>query len=88
IEIRTFISINIIQSIYSLILTTILIVFFQLDGALIAMVTNQSVIFLIVLWKLRKHQTIIIDNFKKKFDRNESEKLLNYSLMTLVSAFT
>ncbi|MEL0609345.1 O-antigen translocase [Vibrio echinoideorum] len=87
-EIRTFISINIIQSIYSLILTTILIVFFQLDGALIAMVTNQSVIFLIVLWKLRKHQTIIIDNFKKKFDRNESKKLLNYSLMTLVSAFT
>jgi PST family polysaccharide transporter len=66
----------------------ILIVFFQLDGALIAMVTNQSIILLIVLWKLREHQTIITENFKKNFDRNESKKLLNYSLMALVSAFT
>ncbi|WP_367971417.1 O-antigen translocase [Vibrio scophthalmi] len=87
-EIRTFISINIIQSVYSLVFTTILILFFQLDGALIAMVTNQSVIFLIVLWKLRKHQIIIVENFRGKFDTNESRKLLNYSLMALVSAFT
>ncbi|MFS1984169.1 O-antigen translocase [Vibrio breoganii] len=87
-EIRTFISINIIQSIYSLIFTTIFIFLFQLDGALIAMVTNQSVILLILLWKLRSHQVIIIDDFKRKFDRDESKKLFNYSLMALVSAFT
>jgi O-antigen/teichoic acid export membrane protein len=87
-EIKTFISIDIMQSVYSLIFTTMLIFFFQLDGALIAMVTNQSIIFLIVLWKLRKHQTIIIEKFKGKYDGNQSKKLLNYSLMALVSAFT
>lgn len=87
-EIGTFISINIIQSVYSLVFTTLLIVMFQLDGALVAMVTNQSVIFLIVLWKLRTHQTIIVDNFKVRFDRVQSKKLLSYSLMALVSACT
>ncbi|KIE19465.1 lipopolysaccharide biosynthesis protein [Vibrio sinaloensis] len=87
-EIRTFISINIIQSIYSLIFTTLLIVFFKLDGALIAMVTNQSVIFIIVLWKLREHKKIIVDNFNGYFDTEQSKKLLSYSLMALISAFT
>lgn len=87
-EIGTFISINIIQSVYGLILTTFLIVFFKLDGALIAMVTNQSVVFLIVLWKLRRHKKIIVDSFRGSFDSEQLRKLLSYSLMTLVSAST
>ncbi|MBB1474337.1 O-antigen translocase [Shewanella sp. SG41-3] len=87
-EIKTFISINIIQSIYSLFFTTLLILYFELDGALFAMVTNQSVVFFIVLWKLRRHNTIIFENFNKRFNNEEFKKLLKYSLMALVSAFT
>jgi PST family polysaccharide transporter len=71
-EIKTWAIINIIQSIYSLIFTTLLIVFLGLDGALIALVTNQSVIFLIVLWMLRKHQIIKFENFKAAFDKSEA----------------
>jgi len=87
-EIRTFIAINITQSIYSLIFTTLLIVGFGLDGALIAMVTNQSIVFITVLWRLRSHKQIILSNFKHKFDNAEGRKLLSYSAMALTSAFT
>ncbi|EGU33612.1 O-antigen translocase [Vibrio scophthalmi] len=87
-EIKTFISINIIQSCYSLVFSTLFIVFLGLDGALIAMVTNQSVILFVILWKLRNHKFIIFENFRDKFNENQSKKLFSYSLMALVTAFT
>lgn len=87
-EIIFFIKVNIIQSIYSLIFTTLWIVFYGLNGALIAFVTNQSVIFFIVLWLLKKHKIIKIDSFKEKFNKIESRKLLSYSLMAFTSVAT
>lgn len=87
-EIRTFITINITQSIYSLIFTTLLIIFMGLDGALIALVTNQSIIFITVMWRLRNHSLIILKNFNRKFDSEQGKKLLSYSLMALTSACT
>ncbi|MBE0471699.1 MAG: O-antigen translocase [Methyloprofundus sp.] len=87
-EIKAWVMINIIQSIYSLIFTTLLIVFLGLDGALIALVTNQSVIFLIVLWMLRKHQVIKLSNFKCAFDKPEAKKLGGFALMTAITMLT
>lgn len=87
-EIKTWVMINIIQSIYSLIFTTLLIVYLGLDGALLALVTNQSVIFLIVLWMLRKHQVIKLENFKSTFDTAEGKKLGAFALMAITSAAT
>jgi PST family polysaccharide transporter len=87
-EIKTWVMINIIQSIYSLIFTTLLIVFLGLDGALIALVTNQSVIFLIVLWMLRKHQVIKLENFKGAFDKPEAKKLGGFAIMTAITMIT
>ncbi|PKH55678.1 O-antigen flippase [Shewanella sp. Choline-02u-19] len=87
-EIRTFIAINISQSIYALIFTTLLVALYGLDGALIALVTNQSIIFITVLWRLRKHKLIIIKNFKQKFDNEQGKKLLSYSAIALTSACT
>lgn len=87
-EIKTFISINITQSIYSLIFTTLLIVFWGLDGALTALVTNQSIIFFTILYRLRNHRLILVSNFKQKFDNVEGKKLLAYSAMALTSACT
>ncbi|WP_371316126.1 O-antigen translocase [Enterobacter sp. ENT03] len=86
-EIRKFITINITQSIYSLLFTTLLIYFFGLNGALFALVTNQSVIFLIVLWYLRKHPLITFARFRKKWENEQAKKLLQFSLMSLISAF-
>lgn len=87
-EIKTWVMINVIQSIYSLIFTTLLIVLLGLDGALIALVTNQSVIFFIVLWMLRKNKIIKLSNFKGAFDKPEAKKLGAYALMAITSAAT
>ncbi len=87
-EIKTFIAINIIQSLYSLVFTSLLIMWIGLDGALIAMVTNQSVILIVVLWMLRKHSLIKLATFKKSFDKPEAKKLMAFATMALVSAIS
>lgn len=87
-EIKTFISINIIQSVFGLIFTTLLISLYHLDGALIAMVTNQSVVFFIILIILRRNKIINLDYFKAKFSTVEAKKLSKYSLMAITTAFT
>lgn len=87
-EITFFIKVSIIQSIYSLVFTTLWIVFYGLDGALIAFVTNQSVVLIIVLWLLRSHSVIKINNFKNKIDKVQARKLLGYTLMAFTSVAT
>jgi O-antigen/teichoic acid export membrane protein len=85
-EIKTWALINIIQSVYSLIFTTLLIFWFGLPGALIGLVTNQSVILVIVLWMLRRHETIKLKNFTKSFSTSEGRKLGGFALMAITSA--
>ena len=85
-EVKVFIGANISQSVYGLIFTSILVIFFGLDGALIAMVTNQSVILLVVLWMLRKHAVIRWQLFKSAYSREEGGKLFRYSAMVLTTA--
>ncbi|MDV5227870.1 O-antigen translocase [Providencia rettgeri] len=85
-EIRNYITINIIQSIYSLIFTSLLIYFFGLKGALIALATNQSIIFFITLFMLRKHEVITWKKFTSSFDRTTSKNLFSYSAMAITSA--
>ncbi|MGP7823236.1 MULTISPECIES: O-antigen translocase [Proteus] len=85
-EIKSYIKINIIQSIYSLIFTSLLIYFFGLKGALIALATNQSIIFFITLFMLRKHEVITWKKLTSSFDRKISKNLFSYSAMAITSA--
>ncbi|WP_272672795.1 MULTISPECIES: O-antigen translocase [unclassified Providencia] len=85
-EIRSYIKINIIQSIYSLIFTSLLIYFLGLKGALIALATNQSIIFFITLFMLRKHEVITWKKFTSSFDKKISKNLFSYSAMAITSA--
>ena len=87
-EIKIFISINILQSILGLIFTTVLISLYHLDGALIAMVTNQSIVFFIVLFILRRNKVINTSYFRARFSSVAAKKLSKYSLMALTTAFT
>jgi len=87
-EIRLFISINISQNIYGLVFTTLLIYYYHLDGALIGLVTNQAVIFFVVIWRLRNHKIITLQKFRAVFDSDIAKRLLHYSLMALASAIT
>jgi PST family polysaccharide transporter len=87
-EIKTYVAINIIQSLYGLVFTSLLIVFLGIHGALLALATNQSVIFLVILYILRKHPVVRVKNFTQKFSREEGGKLLAYAAMTFTSAAT
>lgn len=85
-EIRSYIKINIIQSLYSLVFTSLLIYFFSLKGALVALATNQSIIFFITLLMIRKHEIIKWKNFTSVFDKEISKKLFAFSAMAITSA--
>ena len=47
---------------------------------------NQSLVFFVLLYILRKHPIIRIENFKKPFDGVVAKKLFKYSMMALVTA--
>lgn len=85
-EISTYISVNIIQSICTLILTTLLIFLWDIDGVLIALVTNQSAVFLLLIWRLRNHAEIKFKSFLSSFSKIEAKKLSSFSAMAIVSA--
>lgn len=85
-EIKTWVAVNIIQSFYGLVFTTLLVVFWGVDGALIALVTNQSFVLIVVLFMLRKHQVIKLSNFKGAFDSSEGKKLAGFAMMALTTA--
>ncbi len=85
-HIRTFVIANIIQSVFALLLSVGLIQWFGLKGALYALVLNQSLVFFVLLYMLRKHPMFRIENFKYPYDRSVAKKLFNYSLMALVTA--
>jgi len=85
-EIKTFIFINIVQSVYSLIFTSLLIIYFSFKGALIAMVTNQSIIFIVLLWIVRKHKLIKLSSFMKQFSLIEATKLSKFAMLGITSS--
>ncbi len=85
-EIKLWAIINITQSVYALIFTTLLIFFFELKGVLIALVTNQSIVFFVVLGMLRKHSTVRLDYFLGDYSRDEAKKLLKYAAMAVTTA--
>lgn len=87
-EIKRYICVNVIQSIFALIISVILIFFYGINGALIAMVANQSVIFFVILIALRNHALIRLKNLTVWFNFEHIKNLSKYSLMTLVSAIS
>lgn len=80
--------VNILQSVFSVIFTSFLIFFFGLNGALIAMVTNQSVMFIVVLYKIVKQDEIVLERFRAGFNKEKAKKLSRYTLMTFVSVIS
>lgn len=85
-EIKTLTIISVFQSIYALIFTTILVIYFGIDGALIAIVTTQSIVFFVALYKLKNHSLIRLEKFYAKLNKYTSHKLFAYSLMAITSA--
>lgn len=85
-DIVSYIKINIIQSLSSVIFTSILIIFWDLKGAMFALVTNQSLVFIIALFMVRKSSSLDFSLFYGKYSSAEGRKLFKFSMMSLTTA--
>lgn len=85
---RIYVKVNIANSIIGLVFYLLLVYFWELDGALISVVTYQSIMLLISLWMLRKEFWMNIQYFKSKLDRVVTKKFVHYTLMTFVTMAT
>ena len=87
-EIKKYIIVNIVSSIFSLFFTSFLIMQLNLIGALYSLVVNQSVIFFITLGFVIKSSWFKLEYFKQGIDKDSLIKLSKYSLMAITSALT
>ncbi|MCT7612958.1 O-antigen translocase [Aliarcobacter butzleri] len=85
-EIKKYVFVNIVNSIVTLILTSLLVVKFNIQGALYALVINQSIVFFVTLMFILKSSWFKWEYFKQGVDKDSLVKLSKYSLMAITSA--
>lgn len=84
-EIKKYVISNIANSIFSLVLITILTIYIGLKGALYALVINQSLAFFVTLFFIVKSDWFCLEYFQMKFDIKIAQKLSHFSLMAVTS---
>jgi O-antigen/teichoic acid export membrane protein len=84
-EFKKFVTVNITGSIVGLIFTIVLSYTFGIFGALIALVTYQSLVFIITLSLVSKSSKFTWKMFFGKFSRAAAFRLSNFSKMAIVS---
>ncbi|TMI70504.1 MAG: O-antigen translocase [Bacteroidetes bacterium] len=84
-EFKKFVTINITGSIVGLIFTVVLALNFGIFGALISLVTYQSVVLMVTLVLVSKSSRFTWKMFFGKFSKSAALRLANYSKMAIVS---
>lgn len=87
-EFKKYVVINIFASVFGLIFTVILVLLWNIKGALIASITYQSITFFISLFLVLKSPWFTKGLIFGSFNFRSAKKLAGYSIMTLVSAST
>ena len=87
-EIKKYVVVNIVSSIFSLFFTSFLIIQLNVIGALYALVVNQSMIFFVTLFFVVRSNWFKLDYFKHGIDQDSLRKLSKFSLMAIISALT
>ena len=87
-EYRKYVLINILASVFGLIFTVVLVLIYNLKGALIASISYQSITFFISLILVLKSPWFDYNLVSDKFNKDAAKRLFGYSLMTLISAST
>lgn len=82
---KKYVIINIFASIISVILTVLLVYFYTIDGALLAYVLTQTIIFFVSLFYSKSVQWS--ENISFQIDKTILKKLSHFSLYVIVSAF-
>lgn len=86
-EVKKMVVANIAGSIFSLIITSLLAIYYQLYGALIALSIYQSVAFLVTMFLCSRLEWFNLKSFFGKVDKNIAKKLAAFALIALVSVF-
>jgi PST family polysaccharide transporter len=84
-EFQRYVKINIVSSLLGLIFSICLVLFFELDGALVSAVTFQSIMLVVTFFMLRKLPWMSKKYFFSKVDVDVVKKYIRYSIMTIVS---
>ena len=87
-EYKTFIRINIANSVAGLLFAVVLTLLYGLPGALIGATTYQSAVFFVTLYMVRRKPWTRWTYFRGKINRHIIHNYLKYALMTLVSIGT
>lgn len=82
---KKYVIINIFASIISVLLTVFLVYFYTIDGALLAYILTQTIIFFVSLFYSKSVQWK--DNITFHIDKTIVKKLSHFSLYVIVSAF-
>ena len=84
-EIKRFNLLNTLNSTLGLLVTIGLVYQYKVYGALLAMVTSQSITFFIIVFFVREKAWFKLSNFFGKFDKFYFKKLLGFTAMSLTS---
>ncbi len=85
-EIKKYVLLNIIGSIVSSVFTSSMVIIFHLEGALLAMVINQSIVFFVTLILVRKSKWFDESLFYGKVDKEALKDYFKYSMMSITAA--
>lgn len=84
-ELRKYVIVNLSGSSIGLFLTLLLIFPYGLIGAMISIVTTQSIAFFVSCWIIRNSPWMSWAYFKQKFNKQIGLRYMKYSLMILIS---
>lgn len=82
-QIKQYIFLNIVLSIVSLFIVVILSVLYEVEGALVAYVVSQAIVFFITLIYLRKETWLKLKLFLFSVRKENIKKLLGFAIITL-----
>lgn len=83
---RKFNIVNIITSVLGLLVSMLFIYYWRVEGALIALVINQSVVFIATLFLLRKEKWLVWSNFTLPINKVQAGKMVGFIMMALVTS--
>lgn len=87
-EIKKFIVVNIVSSIFTLILVVIFVLLWGLYGALLSLAIVHALVFFVSIFFVINSQWFNIKNFLNGFDKKYFSKLAEYSFMAIITAIT
>ncbi len=84
-DIKNYILLNIILSLISMIIISLLLMLFKIEGGLIGYILSPSIMFFISILFLKQKAWLSLKNFSQKFDTSSLKKLFSFGIITFTS---